>query len=379
MLESRREIEIMRMLAGARFFPEYRADWETADRIVLVSTFMEGGTLEQAFNVGKSRMSGARERTTSHRSIRVLQLQRAAGDKEKRDRSSLALEIQASAGREARLAPGGWRGGDGSAGRIANGVPGPWRLQSEQDVVEKIAAPLVLALTMLHGIRVLHRRISPAHVLFDDRGEARLGGLSMAIMWDEEAAISRVGQEGFMAPEVRTKPTTEELFELAVLRGIDEDSLPAYDHKADVWALGRVLLEILLRLQAGSPGGSQDLADRRSRLVSTGPGQPRPSTQMGTSVSEHASSAGDVTSPRRRHILEDATLPADVREPLSRVTAFSPEAVTFVRMMLKTDPQARPEAKLLLQTEWLKPFTERHPELTDLVAAVRIGQASGLP
>jgi len=53
----------------------------------------------------------------------------------------------------------------------------------------------------------------------------------------------RTGSVEYMAPEMLSKPTAAEVFHLVIAHGMDEEELPTYDEKVDVWSVGALVFE----------------------------------------------------------------------------------------------------------------------------------------
>jgi serine/threonine protein kinase len=92
----------------------------------------------------------------------------------------------------------------------------------------RTARQLCRALAHVHGRDVIHRDVAATNILLDERGVAHLGDFDTAISTDEAAiaAIVPLTPEGVGAPEL--------------LSGAK------LDHRADLYALGAVLYELLV-------------------------------------------------------------------------------------------------------------------------------------
>lgn len=107
---------------------------------------------------------------------------------------------------------------------------------SEKDF-KLYAAELVAAVHNLHESGVIHRDIKPENVLLSPTGHVALADFGLAYTnWDDMRPLSAlaladcVGTPGYYAPEV-----------------LVADATHGYGARADVWALGVVLLELYLR------------------------------------------------------------------------------------------------------------------------------------
>jgi serine/threonine protein kinase len=91
----------------------------------------------------------------------------------------------------------------------------------------RTARQLCRALAHVHGRGVIHRDVAATNILLDERGVAHLGDFDQAISAEEAsaAALVPVKPEGFAAPELLSGATP--------------------DHRADLYALGAVLYELL--------------------------------------------------------------------------------------------------------------------------------------
>ncbi len=91
----------------------------------------------------------------------------------------------------------------------------------------RIACQLAEALGAAHALGVVHRDIKPANILFNAAGDVQLTDFGVAKLLDQETTRSGtlVGTPAYLAPEQ--------------LRG------RGVDHRADLWALGVTLYEML--------------------------------------------------------------------------------------------------------------------------------------
>jgi len=111
----------------------------------------------------------------------------------------------------------------------------------------RTARQLCRALAHVHERGVIHRDVAATNILLDERGVAHLGDFDMAISAEEAslADVLRLTPEGFAAPELLSH------------------AIP--DHRADLYALGAVLYE-LLTLAPPPDGDIAAQAEPPSRL-----------------------------------------------------------------------------------------------------------------
>ncbi|CAD7698907.1 unnamed protein product [Ostreobium quekettii] len=111
--------------------------------------------------------------------------------------------------------------------------------------VRDVVKPLVSALAWLHEHNVVHRNLKPQHILFDDEDELRICDFFIAAVMGKTALVGREGSLAYMAPEMVTKPTDDEIFHEVIDNGISETDLPSYNEKVDIWSLGVITVELL--------------------------------------------------------------------------------------------------------------------------------------
>jgi serine/threonine protein kinase len=111
----------------------------------------------------------------------------------------------------------------------------------------KTARQLCRALAHVHGRGVIHRDVAATNILLDERGVAHLGDFDQAISADEAsmAALVPFTAEGFAAPELLSRETP--------------------DQRADLYALGAVLYELLTGAPPSAEGSPAQVLPSESR------------------------------------------------------------------------------------------------------------------
>jgi serine/threonine protein kinase len=143
---------------------------------------------------------------------------------------------------------GEWVEGTNLAARIADGRP-------DFHEAARIVAQVADALAHAHGAGFVHRDIKPANILIDPQGRAYLTDFGIAVVEEDLLRdVTAVGTLPYMAPE-----------QLG-------EGLGPVDHRADLYALGVVLYELLTGrrpFRAGTP------MDWREQILRHDPPPPR--------------------------------------------------------------------------------------------------------
>jgi serine/threonine protein kinase len=105
--------------------------------------------------------------------------------------------------------------------------------------IKKYVYDTLLALQELHDRNIIYRDIKPANIMWSDAHQkAVLIDFDIAtFMQRDNLHRSRVGTDGFMAPELRAID--------AAIRAEEALPLKGYDQKVDVWAVGVCLAALL--------------------------------------------------------------------------------------------------------------------------------------
>ncbi|CAD7695294.1 unnamed protein product [Ostreobium quekettii] len=115
----------------------------------------------------------------------------------------------------------------------------------EEACVRHVVKPLVAALAMLHSKKIVHRDLKPEHLLYDEHSRLHLVDFHSAAIIGKIPLTGREGTMAYMAPEVLTKPTPDEIFHDVLSNGISDSDLPSYDEKVDIWSMGVIIVEAL--------------------------------------------------------------------------------------------------------------------------------------
>ncbi|CAG9465268.1 unnamed protein product [Pedinophyceae sp. YPF-701] len=275
LLDARAEVANLRKLKDARYLLKYLGDWETDQSLALVLEQYGQGTLAQALDQAPAKASG--------QVVRHL-----------------------------------WT-----------------RIESEEAFVERVAIPLLMALVEMHSQNICHRRIDPEHLFFSTDGVVKVAGMGSAMDLASDRAVSRIGKEGYIAPEVANKPTLEDIFHACVFNGVSEEQLESYDEQCDVWSYGRVLLECLLVIEERSS-------------------HPWP-------CKEPASEDAD----------DDDDIPQEMSAKLARLRHVSATCKSYLRRCLRTDPASRPPAFNLAAAPWVQKHIKMNEEFASVLAQAR--------
>ncbi|KAG8965660.1 hypothetical protein FRC03_000295 [Tulasnella sp. 419] len=95
-----------------------------------------------------------------------------------------------------------------------------------EDAVRFYTAQISSALAFLHDKRIIHRDLKPDNILLDERGNAHITDLNIAVHYSERRMLTGVaGSMAYMAPEVLTKK--------------------GYTYTIDWWSLGVCAYELV--------------------------------------------------------------------------------------------------------------------------------------
>ncbi|CAG9462146.1 unnamed protein product [Pedinophyceae sp. YPF-701] len=128
----------------------------------------------------------------------------------------------------------------------------------ESVIVRRVLFPLLLALEYVHGVGIIHRDIKLENVAFSATGQLKLMNFGFCIDAVGERPVSRLGTLEYMAPELVWPGdlAEEEPEERGAPGSHDRDNFDEskgnlhtrqYRTSVDIWALGVVLYELLVR------------------------------------------------------------------------------------------------------------------------------------
>ncbi|GET85523.1 protein kinase, putative [Leishmania tarentolae] len=209
----------------------------------------------------------------------------------------------------------------------------------DESVVRYITCQLLLALRALHRCNVLHRDVSTRNILIHYNSQVFLCDFGLSRFFDPDEQLSfGVVTQWYRAPEI-------------ILDA-------AYSYASDVWSVGVILGELLLRRHL-FPGKSNDSANQLQlifHLVGT------PSKD----IFDADRSFGRASQNAKNYALayiERRPCPSTVVNLLSTspvlhhsvVTAGPPQAVQLAEQLLQFDPAKRPSADEALRHPWFDP------------------------
>ncbi|KAI8464568.1 MAG: kinase-like domain-containing protein [Monoraphidium minutum] len=221
-----------------------------------------------------------------------------------------------------------------SGGTLIEAIANSGGRLPEHVAARRVAAPLLRALAHLHGRGIVHRDLKPEHILVTQDG-LRVADFSTAAFTapagrgqgaappGEAPARERLNARPagaaleYAAPELLARPTEGEVFRLVLSHGMDEEELPTYDEKVDVWATGALMFEALTGCQPFLADGAAEMAAVvAARLAAADPG---------------------------------SGLPAFI----ASAPGLSADARAFLARCMQQDPAARPSAAELLAHPWI--------------------------
>lgn len=144
-------------------------------------------------------------------------------------------------------------------GTLINRIAAEGGSMTEDVCVRTVITPLVEALSWLHEHNIVHRDLKPEHILFDSSGRIKIVDFLSSATLGKDAMFSREGTVAYMAPEMLSKPSPEEIFHEVICGGVDEADLPSYNEKVDIWSVGVIAVECLTGRQPFLADGVREM------------------------------------------------------------------------------------------------------------------------
>lgn len=225
----------------------------------------------------------------------------------------------------------------------------------DENVVRYITCQLLLALRALHRCKVLHRDVSTRNILIHYNSQVFLCDFGLSRFFDPDEQLSfGVVTQWYRAPEII----------------LDAE----YSYPSDVWSVGVILGELLLRRHL-FPGKSNDSANQLQLifyLVGTPPREIFNTTQSLERASVNAKNYALAFIERRPCVSSLVSLlsKSPILSPLPQPTGLSstgsptaaaaaaatpPLAVQLAEQLLRFDPSQRPTADEALDHPWFEP------------------------
>lgn len=202
-------------------------------------------------------------------------------------------------------------------GTLINRIASEGGRMPEDVCVRDVVLPLVQSVKWMHDHQIVHRDLKPEHILFDAEGSLKVVDFISSATLEKDPLIGREGTLAYMAPEMLTKPTPEEIFHEVICDGIDEADLPSYDEKVDIWSIGVIVLECLA-------GRQPFIADSAEAMLEV----------------------------QCRELGDKGTI--GVWDMIDDQNFLSMEARDFISQVCSVNPAERPSASELLHHPWLE-------------------------
>lgn len=207
-------------------------------------------------------------------------------------------------------------------------------IELDEDRVRYIVAQLLLGLRALHANGCIHRDLSTRNILINEEAQVFLCDFGLSRFFDPEEQLSfGVVTQWYRAPEII----------------LDAQ----YDFKADVWSVGVILGELLLRKHV-FPGKPNDHADQLNRIFML---CGTPSKTL-FNEKESLSKASDNARRYSFMYIDKRPTASKLERVLDGVPGASEAAVHLFCKLLTFDQKDRPSADEALQHRWFEPLAE---------------------
>ncbi|KAG5511886.1 hypothetical protein JKF63_07711 [Porcisia hertigi] len=210
----------------------------------------------------------------------------------------------------------------------------------DESVVRYITCQLLLSLRALHRCNVLHRDVSTRNILIHYNSQVFLCDFGLSRFFDPDEQLSfGVVTQWYRAPEI-------------ILDA-------AYSYPSDVWSVGVILGELLLRRHL-FPGKSNDSANQLQlifHLVGTPPKDVFDPDHSFGRASKNAKSYALAYIERRScpSTLVNLLSTSPILRHSAASGAVPPLAVQLAEQLLQFDPAKRPSADEALRHSWFDP------------------------
>lgn len=215
----------------------------------------------------------------------------------------------------------------------------------DEDIVRYIVCQLLLALRALHRCHVLHRDVSTRNILIHFNSQVFLCDFGLSRFYDPDEQLSfGVVTQWYRAPEII----------------LDAD----YSYPSDVWSVGVILGELLLRRHL-FPGKSNDSANQLNLIFNLVGTPPRGLFEKGQSFENSSHNAKTYatsyierrpTPPSLARLLATSHILA--KSAAGAESGEMPLAVQLAERLLHFDPSGRPSADEALRHRWFDPCRE---------------------
>ena len=200
------------------------------------------------------------------------------------------------------------------------------QIQLDESVIKFILCQLLLALRALHAHGCIHRDLSTRNILIDATSRVFVCDFGLSRFYDPDEQLSfGVVTQWYRAPEIICDAQ--------------------YDYKVDIWSVGVILGEMLLRRHL-FPGLNNDSADQLSKIYSYAGTPPKTIFEEGGSMSSASTNA------KRYSMMYIEKRPQHCKLGGLPSTTMTEQSKDLFLKLLKIDPKERPSADEALKHPW---------------------------